>query len=263
MPPHAIEDLEQRIDHFVHPDNDPEKREHDNLQHVHSNSSPGTSPNGTDFVPVPRTIKSQIGNPTALAIGAFATTITTLSLSLMEWRGVTVANAFIGNFFFLAGIGMVVSAQWEIVLGNTYAYTVLAAFGLFYAGYGALLTPGFGVKESYGDDIVGYNNALGFWVLMWAVWNIFFLIGSITLNLVYIGIFATIEIAFTLVAASSFAAADGNMAASLAIQKAAGVFAFVSGMLGYYTVGNLMCQDALNFDFPMGDMGRFFRKKKT
>ncbi len=60
---------------------------------------------------------------------------------------------------------MVVSAQWELVLGNSYAYTVLSAFGLFYAGFGAIITPMFGVEESYGGDTAGYNNALGFWVL--------------------------------------------------------------------------------------------------
>ena len=69
--------------------------------------------------------------------------------------------------------------------------------------------------------------------------------------------------AFTLVAASYFAAADGNASAEVALQKAAGAFAFASGMLGYYTVANLMCQDALNFSFPMGDTGRFFEKKKS
>ena len=158
---------------------------------------------------------------------------------------------------------MVVSAQWEIVLGNTYAFTVLSAFGLFYAGFGAIITPAFGVKASYGDDLVGYNNALGFWVLMWAVWNVFFLIGSLSLNLVYIGIFFTVQMAFTLVAASYFAAADGLQSTSVGLQKAAGAFAFVSGMLGYYTVANLMCQDALNFGFPMGDTGRYFARKKT
>jgi succinate-acetate transporter protein len=100
-----------------------------------------------------------------LAIGAFATTLTTLSLALMEWRHLTVTNVFIGNFFFVAGIGMVVSAQWELALGNSYGYTVLSAFGLFYGGFGAIITPSFGVKESYGDDIASYDNALGFWVL--------------------------------------------------------------------------------------------------
>lgn len=42
-------------------------------------------------------------NQTALAIGAFATTLTTLGLFLMEWRGVTTTNVYIGNFFFVAG----------------------------------------------------------------------------------------------------------------------------------------------------------------
>ena len=60
---------------------------------------------------------------------------------------------------------MVITAQWEIALGNSFAYVALSAYGLFYAGYGAIITPAFGVKESYGDDVAGYNNALGFWVL--------------------------------------------------------------------------------------------------
>lgn len=37
--------------------------------------------------------------------------------------------------------------------------------GLFYAGFGAIITPGFGVEAAYNGDMVQYNNALGFWVL--------------------------------------------------------------------------------------------------
>ncbi len=29
----------------------------------------------------------------------------------------------------VAGIGMVISAQWELVLGNSFGYTTLSAFG--------------------------------------------------------------------------------------------------------------------------------------
>lgn len=83
----------------------------------------------------------------------------------MGWRNLSSNNVFIGNFFFVAGIGMSVSAQWELVLGNSYAYTVLFAFGMFYAGFGAIITPSFGVKEAYAGDLASYNNALGFWVL--------------------------------------------------------------------------------------------------
>lgn len=73
-----------------------------------SNGSVSPSTGGVQYIPVPITLKAQLGTPTALAIGAFATTLTTLSFALMEWRGVTVTNAFIGDFFGVAGIGMFV-----------------------------------------------------------------------------------------------------------------------------------------------------------
>jgi succinate-acetate transporter protein len=252
----------------------------------HSASASTSSPqsaNGTfnvQYIPVPITIKAQLGSPTALAIGAFATTLTTLSFALMGWRGMSVTNAFIGNFFGVAGIGMVISAQWEIVLGNTYAYTVLSAFGLFYLGFGIIVTPFFGVAQAYGGtDTPEYYNALGFFVLsmlvifysetnhcadqhsVWAVFNFFFLIGSAPLNVVYFGIFFTVQLAFTLVSAGYFLNADGFTETATAVNTAAGAFAFASGMLGYYTVANLMCQEALGFNFPMGDTSRFFKKK--
>lgn len=47
---------------------------------------------------------------TALAIGAFSTTLTTLALALMEFRGLTITNVFIGNFFFVAGLLPLLSA---------------------------------------------------------------------------------------------------------------------------------------------------------
>lgn len=98
---------------------------------------------------------------------------------------------------------------------------------------------------------------------VWAVWNVFFLLGSLPLNLVYIGIFFTVQMAFTLVAASYFAAADEHAGMALGLKKAAGAFAFLSGLLGYYTVANLMCQEAMVFSFPMGDTSRFFLAKKA
>ena len=90
--------------------------------------------------------------------------------------------------------------------------------------------------------------------------NVFFLIGSLPLNFVFIGIFFTVEMAFTLVAAGYFLTADGKTSQASAINIAAGAFAFASGMLGFYTMANLMCQEALQFSFPMGDTSRYFKK---
>jgi succinate-acetate transporter protein len=47
----------------------------------------------------------------------------------MEWRGVTTTNVYVANFFFAAAFGLVVTAQWELSIGNGFAYTVFSAFG--------------------------------------------------------------------------------------------------------------------------------------
>jgi succinate-acetate transporter protein len=122
--------------------------------------------------------------------------------------------------------------------------------GLFYAGYGAILTPAFGVAAAYGDDVQQYNNALGFFVIcmlfllfpyglladlivVWTVFVLTFLVASLPTNLVYIWIFFTVDLAFLLIAASYFAAADGNHTAAIGLKKAGGVFCFLAGLVGW------------------------------
>jgi succinate-acetate transporter protein len=55
----------------------------------------------------------------------------TLSLSNMGFRGVSNQTLFIADLCLLAGFGLLISAQWEMVRGGTFGYTVLAAFGEF------------------------------------------------------------------------------------------------------------------------------------
>lgn len=64
-----------------------------------------------------------------LAMGTFATTLLTLSLSMMGFRGVETQTIFIGNLCLAAGLCMFVSAQWEMARGNTFGYSALSAYG--------------------------------------------------------------------------------------------------------------------------------------
>lgn len=79
----------------------------------------------------------------------------------MEWRGVTLANVFIPNLFFAAGLGMLVTAQWEMAIGNGMSYTAFSGFGLLYVGYGAILSPAFGIEQAYANDMTMFYNAMG------------------------------------------------------------------------------------------------------
>ncbi|RBQ93918.1 hypothetical protein VDGD_03082 [Verticillium dahliae] len=91
------------------------------------------------------------------------------------------ATVFVGNLCFIAGVGLLVSAQWEMVRGNTFAYTVLSSFGLYYAGYGVLLMPGMGIIEAYGGYTAEYYNAFGLYLLVWCILNSFFLLASLAM----------------------------------------------------------------------------------
>ncbi|KAJ0281136.1 hypothetical protein CBS470a_008437 [Colletotrichum nupharicola] len=175
---------------------------------------------------------------TSLPIGAFSTTLTTLSLSLMEWRGVTTTNVYIANFFFLAAFGLFISAQWELTGGNGFGYSVFSAFG-----YGAILTPSFGVAAAYGDDTKQLNNALGLFMI------------------IYILIFIFVELCFVLVAASYFALADGHATAAVGLKKSGGVFAFLAGLVGWYLTFHLLLKDSL-VELPLGDTSQYFPKTR-
>jgi succinate-acetate transporter protein len=48
---------------------------------------------------------------------------------LLQYAPVNIILKKRANSFQVAGIGMVISAQWELVLGNSFGYTALSAFG--------------------------------------------------------------------------------------------------------------------------------------
>ncbi|KAK1976677.1 GPR1/FUN34/yaaH family-domain-containing protein [Colletotrichum cereale] len=208
--------------------------------------------------PAPRPLPTAA---TSLPIGAFSTTLTTLSLSLMEWRGVTTTNVYIANFFFLAAFGLLISAQWELTAGNGFGYSAFSAFGLFYAGYGAILTPSFGVAAAYGDDVQQLNNALGLFMIIWSVFVLAYLVACLPTNVVYILIFVFVEVALVTIAASYFAAADGNHTVSIGLKKAGGVFAFFAGLVGWYLTFHLLLKDSV-VELPLGDTSQYFPKTR-
>lgn len=61
---------------------------------------------------------------------------------------------------------------------------------------------------------------LGFFVLMWAIFNLFSLLAALPINLIYIEISGFVKLAFALIAACYFATPDGKMAEATACQKA-------------------------------------------
>ncbi|OJJ00797.1 hypothetical protein ASPVEDRAFT_82353 [Aspergillus versicolor CBS 583.65] len=205
---------------------------------------------------------SRLANPNPLGFGAFATTLMTLSLSNMGFRGVDNQTVFIADLCLLAGFGLLISAQWEMVRGSTFGYTVLAAFGLYYAGYGVLLMPSMGIVGAYGGKSPEFYNAFGFYLLVWSILNFFFFLASLATNIPNIIIYGALELSYIFNCASHFALADGNASMGTNLTKASGAFGFVSALAGYYMLCHGLCQGALPFKMPLCETERFFRGRR-
>ncbi|KAH6689575.1 hypothetical protein F5X68DRAFT_268024 [Plectosphaerella plurivora] len=159
----------------------------------------------------------------------FATSLITVSFGMMNFRGVTDQTINVGNLCFVACIGLLVSAQWEMVCRNTFSYTVLSAYGTsdFYGGYGVLMLPTLNIAQP---------------------------------NVVYVLIFKMLELCLLIDGSSFFILAKGNPVKFSQIQQVAGDFGFVAGLLGFYTCAHYMCEEALPFRLPMGQLRKRGRK---
>lgn len=103
---------------------------------------------------------------------------------MMGARGVQNEGMFIGNLLLLAGLGLIITAQWEMVRGNTFAYTILSAFGK------CARCP----RGSFGGDSPdkGQDSTMGVMVLCF-----YLLLGSSSLT-VAVRLNTTMHLAFTL-----------------------------------------------------------------
>ena len=64
---------------------------------------------------------------------------------MMGFRGVVNQVVFVGDLCFVACVALLISAQWEMVRGQTFSYTVLSAFGMsFFFPCPLVLSPAVG-----------------------------------------------------------------------------------------------------------------------
>ncbi|KAF0322270.1 gpr1 family protein [Colletotrichum asianum] len=206
--------------------------------------------------------KLRFANPGPFGYGAFSTTLMTLSLSMMGIRNVENQTVFIANLCFLAGIGLLISAQWEMVRGDTFANTTLIAFAFYYGGYGFLLIPSVGIVDGYGGKTAEYFNAFGFYLAVWSLFNVFFFIAAFSTDIANVVVYGALEFSYIFNCAANFVFADGHTASGKSLTKVAGSFGFIAAPAGFYAMANGFCGDVLPFEIPLGDLSRFFAKSK-
>lgn len=155
------------------------------------------------------------------------------------------------------------------------------------------MIPSLGVADAYGGFTAEYYNAFGFFILskklhskteypkltklqsgVFSIFSFFWhqfackftlldprkQLRKASRNIVYILIFIALEFCLVIDGVSQFYMADGFAEKYAQMQKVAGAFGFIAGLLGYYCTAHYLCEDALGFSVPMGQMERFYRR---
>jgi len=197
-----------------------------------------------------------IGNPGVLGFAAHSTTLMLVSIPFMMWRGVDNPQAISTTVWFFAGIYMLITAQWCLVKGESFAYCVFGVFSAFYLSYAAILTPAFAVSTTITDASM-LNNSLGIYLMIFNVIFTMIWITSFKTNVALNVVFAGVSIGVFLLGAMYFSLA-GSGKYSVALSKSGGAFLFISASSGFYiTFAQLLVSAGWPIELPMGDLSQF------
>jgi uncharacterized protein len=146
-----------------------------------------------------------------------------MSLFLMRIREVKELNFLVGTMWFTAGVTNLLCAVFELLVGNTFAWTIFGALGGYFMSLGALLTPAFGVSAAYAKKGIHgkeeFENAMGLFNMCWAAMFILFFIVAIRTNILMVAIFLCVATTCILMGLGNFQIAAGNLHAADTLSK--------------------------------------------
>ncbi|MCJ1368152.1 hypothetical protein MMC16_007293 [Acarospora aff. strigata] len=210
-------------------------------------------------------LRKTFGNPTPLALVGFLLCLSPLSCDLMGWRGAGGNGAAgTGSYFFMGGLLMIIGGVLEFFLGNTFPFVVFCSFGGFWLTFGSTLTPSYNAFGAYSPDPTkpweGINSphfaaSFGFFQIFMGVLCLVYLICALRTNVVFLVIFATLVVAFSLLAGTYWHLALGNAAFAGKLQVAAGAVCFVTCMAGWWIfLAQMLAAVDFPIQIPVGDI---------
>lgn len=212
------------------------------------------SASGGDFQPAPHeNIQAQkkIANPAPLGLGAFALTTFVLSCINVGARDIKAPNLVVALAYGYGGLIQLLAGMWEMAIGNTFGATALSSYGGFWISFGIILTPAFGIVESYTDKTTGtsdFSDVFALYLWAWFIFTTLCMLLTLRSTIAFASLFITLDFAFLFLALAETNAA--HPATAGACGKAGGAFGIAAAILAWYNMFAGMA-DSSNFWFAI------------
>lgn len=172
-------------------------------------------------------LEPKFGNPASLGLSAFAMTTFVLSLVNAQAMGITVPNIVVGLACFYGGTVQFSTGVWELFLGNTFGGTALTLYGAFWLSFAAIRLKAFGIIDAYGTDADQLSNAVGFYLIGWAIFTFLLTLVTMKSTLAFFLLFFSLTITFILLAGGEFSGKVG-------VTRAGGIIGVITAFIAWY-----------------------------
>jgi uncharacterized protein len=177
-----------------------------------------------------------VADPAPLGLGAFALTTFVLSAHNAGWAPDLV---WVGLALFYGGLAQFMAGMWEFRNRNTFGSTAFTTYGSFWLSLAAFV-----VLDLFGKvpSSVDVGDALGWFLLAFAIFNTYMLLWSAMVNRAVFGVFLTLEITEILLFLGFFA----GQAAGSGLVMVGGWVGVLTALVAWYAsaagVANAMAQ---------------------
>ncbi len=164
-------------------------------------------------------------DPAPLGLAGFA--LTTFLLSGHNASFIPDA-IWVGPAFFYGGLAQLTAGMWEFRNRNVFGATAFSTYGGFWMGLGIFIVLA-DVSKSFAAALAGANltNALAWFLLSFAIFNFYMMIGSLRVNVAVLSVFVALEATEIALAIGFWKLSSGGSAYIL----------HVGGWLGVVTAG--------------------------
>ncbi|KAG7664743.1 uncharacterized protein J8A68_001698 [[Candida] subhashii] len=189
---------------------------HDLMAAFGGNLQPGAAPYPTVNI-----------NPAPLGLCGFALTTFVLSLYNAQAMSIKIPNVVVSLACFYGGAAQFLAGLMEFLSGNTFGFTALTSYGAFWLSFAAIFIESFGIGAAYTGFEEQLPNALGFYLMGWAIFTMLLWLNTFKATVPFSALFFFLFVTFLLLAGGEFSGKTG-------VSRAGGVFGVITAFIAWW-----------------------------